>query len=198
LVVLAVDDAGVTDPSYTGTVRFSSTDALATLPADYSFTIADSGRKLLSGAVLRSLGAQRITGTDISDGVAPGSVGLSVFEIGSCSPSATTLCLNEGRFQLDARWRRSTDLVSTTATAIALTPDTGYFWFFGSSNIEVVTKVLNACHVNGSTWVFAAGLTNVEVFLTVVDTDTGAVQAYENPAGTAFVPVQDTVAFPCP
>ena len=57
-------------------------------------------------------------------------------------------------------------------------------------------KVLDACSFAGSTWVFAAGLTNVEVVLTVTDTVTGATRRYRNPKGTAFAPVQDTSAFP--
>ncbi|MEP6769608.1 MAG: hypothetical protein ABJC61_13125 [Acidobacteriota bacterium] len=48
-------------------------------------------------------------------------------------------------------------------------------------------------------WVFAGGLTNVEVTLTVSDLHTGAVRTYRNPLGTAFQPLQDTAAFAtCP
>ncbi len=79
-----------------------------------------------------------------------------------------------------------------------LTSDSGYFWFFNSANIELVVKVLDACTVNDHYWVFAGGLTNVEVVLTVTDTNTGAQQVYTNPLGTAYVPLQDTGAFECP
>jgi len=60
-------------------------------------------------------------------------------------------------------------------------------------------KVLDGCTVNGRHWVLAAGLTNVEVALTVHDTATGAHWSYANPLGTAFPPVLDTAAFAsCP
>ena len=84
------------------------------------------------------------------------------------------------------------------AHAVSLTPDTGYFWFFDASNVEVVVKVLNGCSTNGHYWFFASGLTNVGVQLEVTDTVTGAMKPYSNPSGTAFQPVQDTAAFPCP
>ena len=84
-------------------------------------------------------------------------------------------------------------------TAISLTSDSGYFWFFDARNIEVVVKVLSACTPGGGHhWVFAGGLTNVAVTLTVTDTQTLAVQTYTNPAGTAYAPIQDTSALACP
>ena len=60
-------------------------------------------------------------------------------------------------------------------------------------------KVLNACHGYERYWVFASGLTNVEVTLTVTDTESGQVRRYFNPQGTMYAPVQDTDAFAtCP
>jgi hypothetical protein len=41
--VCAVDAIDLTVPGYTGTVRFTSSDPLAVLPADYTFTAADAG-----------------------------------------------------------------------------------------------------------------------------------------------------------
>jgi hypothetical protein len=51
--------------------------------------------------------------------------------------------------------------------------------------------------VNSRKWVFAAGMTNVNVVLTVTDTVTGATRTYENPLNTPFAPVQDVAAFVC-
>ena len=63
----------------------------------------------------------------------------------------------------------------------------------------MVLKVLNACTFNNHYWVFAAGLTNVEVTLVVRDTQRGTVKTYVNPLGTAYLPLQDTLAFEtCP
>ncbi len=48
-------------------------------------------------------------------------------------------------------------------------------------------------------WVFAAGLTNVEVILRVTDTESTEVWESVNPQGTPFQPVLDTGAFAtCP
>jgi hypothetical protein len=83
--------------------------------------------------------------------------------------------------------------------AIALTGDTGYFWFFNAANVEMVVKVLDACALGGHHWVFAGGLTDVRVVWTVRDTQTNTTRTYTNPRGTAFRPVQDTAAFSsCP
>jgi hypothetical protein len=115
-----------------------------------------------------------------------------------CSPSATRLCLNNGRFAVTSTWSTPNG-ANGTGQAVVLTGDTGYFWFFNSANVEMLVKVLNACGVNNRYWVFAGGLTDVGVELRVQDTQTGAVRTYRNPQGTAFQPIQDTSAFAsCP
>ncbi|MCP4658411.1 MAG: hypothetical protein GY856_23600, partial [bacterium] len=111
-----------------------------------------------------------------------------------CVPTATTLCLNDDRFQVEVDWEApggSTGL----GQAESLTSDTGYLWFFNRDNVEMVIKVLDACAVNGRFWVFAGGLTNVEVGIAVTDTATGVAATYVNPQGTAFQPIQDTATF---
>ncbi len=116
-----------------------------------------------------------------------------------CVSNATTMCLNNGRFKLTVSW------VSPTASGLGqqvpLTTDTGYFWFFASTNVEMVVKVLNACGVNAHYWVFAGGLTNVAVTMTVTDMQTGLFKVYNTTQGPAFPPIQDTTAAPfatCP
>jgi virginiamycin B lyase len=116
----------------------------------------------------------------------------------ACLTDATTLCLNNGRFRVAADWR-TRDGSSGQGSAVSLTPDSGYFWFFDAANIEVVVKVLNGCGLNSRYWTFAAGLTDVNVILTVTDTQTGAIRTYTNPQGAPFQPIQDTDAFAaCP
>jgi hypothetical protein len=117
---------------------------------------------------------------------------------GSCTASATTMCLNNNRFAVSATWRAS-DGSSGNGQTTTITSDTGYFTFFSASNVEVVIKVLGACGLNSKYWVFAGGLTNVNVVITVRDTQTGTTKTYTNPANTAFAPIQDTNAFAtCP
>lgn len=63
----------------------------------------------------------------------------------------------------------------------------------------MVIKVLNACSFSAHQWVFAGGLTNVEVTTTVTDTQTGAQRFDVNPLNQPFQPLQDTAAFStCP
>lgn len=78
---------------------------------------------------------------------------------------------------------------------IGLREDTGAFWFFDGGNLELLIKVLDACSFTGRYWIFAGGLTDVEVVITVTDTASGSSKRYRNPAGTPFQPIQDTQAF---
>jgi hypothetical protein len=115
-------------------------------------------------------------------------------------PTATSLCLGGGRFEVETSWRTG-EGDEGAGQAVPLTDDTGYFWFFGADNVEVILKVLDACALEGfeSFWVFAAGLSDVEVTVRVTDTVSGEVREYYNPLGTAFRPIQDTAAFEtCP
>lgn len=112
----------------------------------------------------------------------------------ACAPDATALCLNGGRFQVKVHWSTPQG-TQGTGTAVPLTSDTGYFWFFDATNTEVVLKVLDACALNQSFWVFAAGLTDLDVLITVTDTRTGSTVLYRNRQGTPFAPIQDVSAF---
>ncbi|MCY3591327.1 MAG: fibronectin type III domain-containing protein [Acidobacteria bacterium] len=115
---------------------------------------------------------------------------------GSCVADERTLCLENGRFSVQARWEKP-DGETGDAVAWPLTGDTGLYWFFEPSNVEMVLKVLDGCGVNGHRWVFAGGLTDVGVTMTVTDTETGEVRTFGNPVGTPFQPVQELKAFPC-
>ena len=111
---------------------------------------------------------------------------------------AQTLCLSNNRYQVRTTWRNQNGQ-NGNGTAVRLTADTGYFWFFSSTNVEMVVKVLNACSLNSRFWVFAGGLTNVQVTTTVTDTQTGQVKVYNNNLNQPFLPLQDTGAFAtCP
>ena len=117
---------------------------------------------------------------------------------GNCASDQSTLCLNGGRFRVTATFDAGNGN-SGAAQVISLTDDTGYLWFFNSSNVEAVIKVLNGCGLGGYYWVFAGGLTNVEVTITVTDTLNNVQKVYQNPANTTFQPIQDTSAFAtCP
>ena len=117
---------------------------------------------------------------------------------GPCAPDAAVLCLRDGRFRVTVSWRRP-DGSTGAAGAVPITGDTGGFWFFDEQNVELVVKVLDGCGLPAPHfWTFAGGLTNVGFDLVVEDAVTGASRTYTNSAGTAFAPLQDTRALPCP
>lgn len=120
--------------------------------------------------------------------------GLMVGLAGSAQ-AATDLHLLGDRFRVSADWRTA-DGVSGTATAVPLTGETGLFWFFSPGNVELVVKVLDACVPPFERfWVYASGLTDVEVDLTVEDTWTGQSKTYLRPRGSLFAPLADTGTF---
>jgi hypothetical protein len=111
---------------------------------------------------------------------APGSFTSLASTTTGCNASDTSLCLNDDRFELAVEWR---DFKGRTGSghAMSLTGDTGYFWFFNDSNVELVVKVLDGRTNNGCFWTFFGALSNVEYTLTVTDTDTGLQKTYFNP-----------------
>ncbi len=111
-----------------------------------------------------------------------------------CTPGPDHLCLNDGRFKAQVNWRVPSQGTSGIGTAVSLTSDTGYFWFFNDTNVELVIKVLDGRGFNGKFWVFYGALSDVEYTMTVTDTATGSVKSYFNPQGR-IASVADTSAF---
>jgi hypothetical protein len=181
---------GLTDVEVTMAARDSHTGQvkLYTNPQGKAFQpVQDTSALVSCGASIAPAQAQQAGST-----AAPGTP-RAVWDT-ACSG----LCLQDGRFQVTATYNTGTG-ISGNAVTVPLTSDTGYLWFFGATNVEAVVKVIDGCGLNNRYWVFAGGLTNVRVVLTVRDTATGAVKTYTNPQGKAFQPVQDTGAFAtCP
>lgn len=119
-------------------------------------------------------------------GISGGTVNVAPPTAGSCTPNANTLCFVSNRYMvtlnaIDVGPPRSNDVA--VGEANTQTPDTGYFTLSGlthsTSNPEVVVKVLpNPFDGTQPAWVFFGGLTDVEYFVNVVDTQTGQVRQY--------------------
>ena len=193
---------GLTDVSVVMTVTDSETGAVKTYtnPQGTAFQPIQDPDAFVSCA----------SGTAATQSRGPAAIGEApllpptVFEwfdaltIAPCVADGTTLCLNNSRYRVQTQWF-TRDGSSGAGQVIPLTGDTGAFWFFSSGNVEMVIKVLDGCGVNSRYWTFAGGLTDVNVILTVSDTQTGSVKAYTNPQGTPLQPIQDTSAFAtCP
>ena len=79
VTVTALDSMGHTATGYTGTVHFTSSDNLATLPADYSFTAGDNGVHTFTDVVLRRAGSSgSVTATDTVTNLLTGSATVTV------------------------------------------------------------------------------------------------------------------------
>ncbi|HEV7515810.1 MAG TPA: hypothetical protein VGR07_05895, partial [Thermoanaerobaculia bacterium] len=79
----------------------------------------------------------------------------------------TTLPLVGDRFAVTLT--RSAPSPGGPGFAVPLTDESGYFWFFDASNIEVTVKILDGRPVNGHYWVFVASMTNLPYTLTIQD-----------------------------
>lgn len=115
-----------------------------------------------------------------------------------CVPSRTRACLQHRRFALDVIFDASQHGGPIGSAKPSLESDESVkFTFFAPENLEVFVKVLDGCGTNGHYWVFASGLTNLGVTLSVTDTVTGQVYPYVSPPGQTFASLLDIEAFPC-
>lgn len=123
----------------------------------------------------------------------------SLYGADSCTPTATTHCLNDGRYRVEVTYTDFSGNSGSGKTVAGATQDSGLFWFFERSNWELMVKVLDGCAVNDRIWVFGAATTDVAYEITVTDTVTGAVRTYTNELGEASPAITDADAFPaCP
>jgi hypothetical protein len=164
------------------------------VPHRIGYVVAAASLAALAVATTRGAGAASSKG---GPGAAPRVQGRVLLPQAVGCATDAALCFDDGRFLVEVSWKNA-DGATQTAHAFALTPDTGYFWFTDPDNVEVAVKILNGCGVNGRSWFFAGGMTNVETIITVTDTATNEVKTYSSPAGIAFQPVSDTTAFGCP
>ena len=126
-----------------------------------------------------------------------GKVSPSAGPVSVCTPDSQTLCLANGRFKVQATYR---DYGNNTGTGsiVKLTDVAGYFWFFDSSNPELLVKFVSFCSGSSGSWtIYASGLTDVQVTFKVTDTKTGLYKEYPNALGNRFCTIGDG-AFSCP
>lgn len=139
---------------------------------------------------------------DLAEGTLPQDVVARQFVLipqgTGCDAGALALCLGAGRFRITVEWhdyqgRRG------AGQAYPLTGDSGLFWFFAGTNLEVLVKVVDACAEFGRHWVYAAATTDVEYTLLATDTATGRSRSYFNPLGRRSPAITDSEAFAtCP
>lgn len=89
--VTALDGTGATVTGYTGTVHFTSTDAHAVLPANYTFVGGDSGVHVFAGIKLESLGSKTITVADATTTTIKGTTAAIVVSAGTAKTLSVTI-----------------------------------------------------------------------------------------------------------
>ncbi len=142
----------------------------------------------------------RATGGATNSGFSNEAGAATLGNIVSCVAGPETLCLNNGRFKAELEWRTAADAGAGQVVPLPSAPDSGLFYFFSPTNIELLIKVLNACVPPFNRyWTFFSATTNVEFAVVVTDTQSGKTRSYFNPLGRSAPPVQDVDAFAtCP
>jgi hypothetical protein len=112
-----------------------------------------------------------------------------------CVANATTLCLNNGRFELQVAFATTAGGEQKLARVQRLGADSGALWFFSANNNEMLVKVLDACAINERFWFYAAAATDVEFEITVTDTEADVTKVYSKEFGPPAPAITDTDAF---
>ena len=158
----------------------------------------DHSSRILNGrpAAVSAAARYTYTATDAAGASASLSFWIEVVEPeGNCRPSAGATCLQDSRYEVTVDWWTADGQSGEAQVADVGTADSGLFWFFSSTNWELLVKVLDACAVNDHHWVFGAATTDLGYRVTVTDTETGSVREYRNEAGEAAQAIADVTAF---
>ncbi len=143
-------------------------------------------------------------------GGTPETTGYSEFGFGQtcpaatvCTRTATSTCLNSSRFQVTVAYDNTATgagvgQVLLFGSTRAESDESAFYYFTDASNFELGAKVLDACALTNTFWVFIGGLTNQGWSLNVLDTKTGNKKFYGNTDGVTTVTTTDTAALPCP
>jgi hypothetical protein len=193
VTVIAKDPAGNTLTGYTGTVRFTSSDSAAVLPADYTFVSGDNGMHTFTNAVtLKTSGFHTITAFDTVTGAITGTQsGITVSAGGATTlavsgfpnPGAVGVAGNVTVNAKDAYGNTATGYTGTvrftSSDATAILP-ANYTFVSGDSGVHTFT---------GGVTIFSAGTHS----LTATDTMTGSITGTQSgitmTSGTLVMPV---------
>ena len=118
------------------------------------------------------------------DAFAATPVAVPAVAVPASSPAAAAaadgLLLAGGRFRVEVGFTDPRTGTAGQGHPVPLTDDTGTFWFFDGSNLELMVKVLDGRTVNGNFWVFYGALSDVDYTVTVTDLAFGTTRAYHN------------------
>ncbi|HEX2251882.1 MAG TPA: hypothetical protein VHQ65_01280 [Thermoanaerobaculia bacterium] len=108
-----------------------------------------------------------------------------VLDAEECVAAPGVLCLGGGRFEVRVRYgNQHAEIGFLGDGEVRLgTADSGYFWFFRPTNLELLVKVLDGVGVNGYQWVFHGPMTDLDYWLQVSDAATGITRTYHRAPG---------------
>jgi hypothetical protein len=112
-----------------------------------------------------------------------------------CEEGGYHICLWNSRFFVEVDWSTPSGN-SGKGTAVPLTSDSGYFWFFENSNVELLVKIKDGCAVNDHFWFFWGAMTDVQYAINIIDMETGATKRIEGQQGVQ-TSGNDIRAFAC-
>lgn len=178
-----------------------------------SFTPVPAGCYFVSVALLENTsGGETIVDVrTFSSGGVPEATGFDGFNFGSgdhcpaattCTDTPTSACLLGGRFQATVSFSNAggsgAGQVLSFGSTRAQSDESVFYFFTDPSNFEMGIKMLDACALTNTFWVFIGGLTNQGWEVNILDTATGNFVRYHNPLNTLTVTTADTAALPCP
>ena len=167
-VVIARDASNNIATGYTGTVHFTSSDGLAVLPSNYTFTVGDGGVRIFS-ATLKTAGTQSITATDTLTGTINGTQSGIVVTL---PPTTTTVTgVNLG-----------TPTVVGQAYTVSVSVTSGSGTPTGS---VVVSDGVATCNVTLAAGTGSCSLTSTSVGVKTISATYAATVAYGGSVGTA-------------
>jgi hypothetical protein len=186
--VTAIDVFNAVATGYTGTVHFTSTDGIATLPADYTFTTGaggDNGVHVFS-ATLKTAGNQTITATDTATTSITGMSNTIVVTAGAATHFLVTAPATANAGTAFNFTVTALDQFNNTATSYG---GTVHF----TSTDGAATLPVNATLTNGVGTFSATLRTNGNQTITATDTVTGSITGTSNtilvdPPGGSAVP----------
>ncbi len=119
-----------------------------------------------------------------------------------CAAGDFNLCLltnNLGTPHFDVRmeYQASSGGPFADGHSTSISDQAGFFYFTNPANMEILVKMIDACTVTNSYWLFISGLTDRGIKVTVEDIGTGADKTFESSLGSNFLLVKDFNTFTC-
>jgi hypothetical protein len=133
VTVTARDAYGNVATGYAATIHFTSSDSLAALPADYTFTAADAGVHVFQ-VVLNSTGSQSLSVADGLNSLAATQTGITVLLLNPSLPPSGNFNLSTWNLTLPTGTAGHPDVISTASLLAGYTSQYFYTGTDGAMN----------------------------------------------------------------